>query len=197
MRRIISAALFIIIQQFGFGQSFDVEKEKIVSASELEIKAFNSGVDKKGYRAIYYFTENGKAFKSEHFFKRKLLSVHEYYYNEYGLLTRNVETFSVNEKNRNNTTHYRYELNEQGQILMKASVFGPGLFFTNYYMNYNAMGKPEKIKTENSTQEEVTQVLTYDSLGRAIQFASLVNDSLVVREIREYNIDGELVYSDH
>lgn len=181
--------------QSGFGQSFDVEAEKVSSVSELEIKSFSGCTDKKGYRAVYYFHANEQAYKSEHYFKRKLLSVHEYYFNENGLLTRNVETYSINEENRTNTTHYRYELNEQSQILKKATVFGPNLITTEYYMDYNAIGKPEKIRTKTSSQKEWTQILTYDSQGRVIKLENLESDTLIINELREYNVDDDLVYS--
>jgi hypothetical protein len=194
LRSIIFIVILILIAQIGIGQSFDVENEKIFSASEIEIKDFASHGDEKGYRAIYYFDKYGFATKSEHYLKRKLLSSHEYHYNEYGLLISDIETFSIN-RSRSNTTHIRYELNEKDQIIVKAYVFGPGLINTQYYFDHNKLGKPGKIKTIDTDKTESIQLLTYDSLGRIVQFEKYINDSIIETELKEYNFDGDIVYS--
>ena len=196
-RQIFVLAIFLILTTLSVGQSIDVENEKFPGTKKLIVKSYNSCCAQKGFKAIYYFDNNGRAIKSSNYFKRQLRACYEYCYNDKGLLTEKINVYDINNKSRKDTTHYYYEFDSTGKILSKQMTFGLGnrFSFTDYYKDFNEFGFPQTIILVNDRNEKTLQLRTYDTFGNIIKLQKVENDSAITLEERKYNHNGHIVYS--
>jgi hypothetical protein len=195
MRTLFTILFSTFLISIGFGQQIDIESERIYNVSEVIVNSFDGCCTKKGYKGKYQFNDIGQCIKSEHFFKRKHLSTKIYLYNEFDRLTHEIETYSINDKNRVDTNLIRYKLNNDGLILYKSNILTPKDSIITFYYDYNEFDKPKKIVRQLNPKYEWTQILTYDSLGRIVLLERLENDTLKTSEIRKYNKFDDLIYS--
>ncbi|HKR04951.1 MAG TPA: hypothetical protein VJY62_09965 [Bacteroidia bacterium] len=188
--------IFFLLTLTASGQSIDVETEHIKSARQVEVRAFNGCCAKKGYRAVYTFDKDGRAIECANFFKRKLLAKFKYVYNDAGLLTEEIQVYSSNNKNRIDTTHYRYDIDAKGKVLSKTTVHSSRQFWrTDNYKDFDNNGFPKTIISENYSHEQTTLLKSYDTLGNITVIQKIENDSLITVEERKYNRYGDLEYS--
>lgn len=178
------------------GQSIDVGIERIKSTSCVEVKAFNGCCAKEGYRAIYTFDKNGRAIECANFFKKKLLAKFKYVYNDTGLMIEKIQVFDINNKNRIDTTHYKYDMDAKGKVLSKTTILHHKEFWwIDNFKDFDNNGFPKTIITENYKHEKTTQLKSYDTLGNITVIQNIENDSVITIEERKYNQQGDLEYS--
>jgi hypothetical protein len=181
----------------SFGQSIDIESEKYPGTKKLIVKSYNGCCAKKGFKAIYYFDNNGRTIKSSNFFKRQLRASYEYLYNDNGLLSKEILVYDINNKSRKDTTKYFYEVDTTGKVLSKQMTFGLGnrFSYTDYFKEFNELGLPKTVIRVNDRKEKTIIQRTYDSIGNITKEEKVENDTLITLEERNYNQNGHLIYS--
>ncbi len=174
-------------------QSIDVEMEIFPGTKKLEVKSFNGCCSKKGYRAVYLIDNKGQAIELSNYFKRKLLAKFKYVYNEKGLLTEKIQTYSINDKKRNDTTRFIYEFDDQERVTSKSEYFGIWVS-REKYKDFDKNGFPMTVIStfDNKTTEVKKE---YDSKGREIKRQRVENDTVITVEICRYNEYDDIIYS--
>lgn len=194
MNKFLTLTLLLTFK-FCVAQTFDIENERLLNVSKLTVKSF-IGCAKKGSKTIYYFNDKGQAIKSEYYFKRQKRSVRKYLYDEHNNLTHNIEIYSINDKNRIDTTFIKYQYDIEGRVIIKSGIRGKNNYTSDYYSNFNDFDEPCKIeKNYSKDKDTLIQILSYDSLGRVTEIQNFNGDSSFIYEIRGYNLQGDLNYS--
>lgn len=198
MKRLTLIALLTLSIDICLAQSFDVENERLSGISTLTIKSFNGCCAKKGFRADYFFNEKGQAIKSEHFFRLQKRAVYEYQYDSIGNLTREIQTYSINDKIRIDTTiTNQYDYDSKKSIINKTKRTSSEHFWTEIYSDFNDFNKPQKVFSYSSLFPDTSiQILEYNQNGQLTKILFLMNDSLSFPDtsiqILEYNQNGQL-----
>lgn len=196
MNKLTLIALLILAVNFCPAQTFEVKNDKFKDVSTLVIKSFNGCCAKKGFRAKYYFNDKGHAIKSEHFFRRQKRAVYEYQYDSLGNLTYEIQTYSINHKERTDTNLTHYEYDSQMRIIKEIYWTSPEHSWTDIYSDFHKFNKPMNVISYSSTNRDTTtQVLEYNQKGLLTKIQYLENDSLKTSEILDYNTQGDLSYS--
>jgi hypothetical protein len=196
MKKLTLIALLALTIDFCLAQSFDVENERLSGVSNLTIKSFNGCCAKKGYRAKYYFNENGQSVKSENYFRMKKLAEHEYLYDSLGHLTHSIQTYSINDKDRIDTNWTMYTYDSEKRIIEKTDWTSPQHSWTEEYEDFNELDKPTKtIRYSSSNSDTSIQLVDYNQHGQVTKIMYQESDSLRTTEILDYNEQGDLKYS--
>ena len=184
--------IFLVLTLTTKAQSIDVATERFPTVKKLIIKSFN-GCVKKGYRTVYLFDDKGQAIESSSYLKRKLLAKYKYVYNDKGLLTEKIQTYSINDKKRTDTTRFIYEFDLNARLLSKSKYFGIWTS-TETYQDFDANGFPT---TVISTFDNKTTVFRkeYNSIRRETRRQKVENDTIITFEENRYNQYGDIIYS--
>ena len=196
MKKLTIIALLTLTINLCLAQSFDVENDRLPGVSTLTIKSFNGCCTKKGYRAKYYFNDQGQAINSKNFFRLKKLSEFEYRYDSLGNLTHKIQTYSINDKDRVDTNSTQYVYDSDKRIIKKTEWTSSEHSWTEEYKDFNNFDKPTKtIFYSSSNNDTSVQVVKYNQIGRVSLVMYQEADSLRTTEILDYNKQGNLSYS--
>lgn len=196
MKKLTIIALLTMTMNFCLAQSFDVKNDRLPDVSTLTIKSFNECCAKNGYRAKYYFNENGQAVKSINYFKLKKLAEFEYLYDSLGNLTHSIQTYSINGKDRIDTNWTRYTYDSEKRIIRKTDWTSTGHSCTEEYEDFNELDKPTKtIRYSSLNSDTSIQLVNYNQYGKVTKIMYQESDSLRTTEILDYNEQGDLKYS--
>lgn len=196
MKKLTIIALLTLTIDFCLAQSFDVENDRLPCVSTLTIKSFNGCCAKKGYRAKYYFNENGQAVKSTNYFKLKKLAEYEYLYDSLGNLTHSIQTYSINDKDRIDTNWTTYTYVSEKRIIEKTDWTSHHHSWTEEYEDFNELDKPTKtIRYSSSNSDTSTKLVNYNQHGQVTKIMYQESDSLRTSEILDYNEHGDVKYS--
>ena len=197
MRKLAFIALLSLAFDLCHAQVFDVEKERLLGVSTLDVKSFNSCGAKKGIVAKYYLNDKGQAIKSEHFFKRQKRAEYKYQYDSLGSLIYEISTYDINNVGKVDTVtiHY-YEYDSKKRMIKETEGISPMYNWTKIYADFSDFNKPKKVLRYYSTSPDTsTQILEYNQNGQLIRILYFNHDSLKTDEILDYNKQGNLSYS--
>lgn len=198
MRKLTLIALLSFTFDLCNAQIFDVENERLLGISILEVKSFNGCCAKKGFSAKYYFNDKGQAIKSEHFFRRQKRAEYEYRYDSIGSLIYEISTYKINNLEEVDTVTFRYNVYDSEKRLIKKTYrYSPDSFWTEMYTDFSEFNKPKKVLRYSSTFPDTSiQILEYNHKRQLITTKFFYNnDSLITNEILDYNKQGDLSYS--
>lgn len=192
--RLFILTTILLLTSISFGQSIDIETEKFMGIKKLIVKSFNGCCAQKGFRAIYYFDNNGRTIKSSNYFKRQLLASYEYRYNDKGFLIEKNQTFDINNKNRKDTTKFDYTLDANGRVITKAINFGKWTA-KDMYSDFDTLNYAQTVIHTFDNNKGVVEKRQFNSKGREVFNQQLKNDTISMTEESKYNDYGDKVYS--
>lgn len=191
--RILILMILFTSTLITLGQSIDVESEKFKGIERLTVKSFNGCCSKKGYRAIYYFDNEGNAIKSMNYYKRKHLGSYVYKYGDNGLLIEKIQTYDINNKERVDTTRYDYSYDSNNRVISKTKYFGRWQV-DNKYSDFDSNNNAQTVARTFNNSVTITK-RTFDSQNRIIRKQSFENDTLDFEEEIRYNEHNDIAYS--
>lgn len=196
MRRLTLITLLTLTLDICFAQSIDVSKERYKGVSTLTIKTLNGCCAKKGFRAKYYFNDNGEAIESKHFFRLEKRAQYSYIYDSHGNLTHKIITFDINNKNRSDTSLTRIEYDSDNRIVKASEYHRNELLWVRSYSQFNEFDEPEIHLAHSTWNSKTTKfVLSYNEDGKVCKSQKLEGDSLATLHIIGYNEHGDKNYS--
>jgi hypothetical protein len=196
LKKISTIVLLTLTIDFCLAQSVYKDSERLQGVSTVVVKAHNSCGSKKGPRAKFYFNDKGQVIRSKHFFKRQKRAEYEYQYDSSGNEILRIRTYSINHKDRidTNLTHYVYD--SKMRIIKKTEHSPPNYSWTEIYSEFNELNKPKKVLTYSSASTDtIERFREYNSNGHITKIQYQGTDSIITREFRDYNVQGDLVYS--
>jgi len=191
--RILILIILFISTLATVGQSIDVENEKIKGIEKLTVKSFNGCCSKKGYRAVYYFDDEGNAIKSMNYYKRKHLATYVYKYGADGLLVEKIQTFDINNKDRIDTTRYDYNYDSINRVISKTEFFGKWCV-DQKYEDFDSSNNSQTVIRSFNNSTTITK-RKFDSQNRIVHIQRFENDSLDFEEEIRYNEFNDKIYS--
>lgn len=167
MKKLTLITLLTLIFDICLGQSFDVENDRLLGVSILTIESFNGCCSKKGYRAKYYFNDQGQAVKSKNFFRLKKLAEFEYQYDSLGNLTHSIQSYSSNNKDRIDTKLTKYVFDSNKRTIEKTKWSSSQHSWTEEYEDFNKFDKPTKtISYSSSNRDTSVRFFIYNQNGQ-------------------------------
>ena len=185
--RAILAILILMLGGNLLGQSMDVESDRFEGVETVTTKSLNGCCAKKGYRAKYWLDENGRAYKSLNYFKKKKLAEFEYEYNEQGYLALRIQTFSINHTHRVDSVTYEYEFDSDGRLIREIKC-SRGLH--SIVSEYSDFDERDNAQTESRSFNDRAQFewrKRYDEQDRLTWIAKFQSDSIESENKIEYN----------
>jgi hypothetical protein len=182
---------FFFLTSIAKGQSIDVETELFSGTKKLIVKSFNGLYAEKGFKAIYYFDNNGRAVKSSNYYKKQLRASSDYYYNDKGLLIKIIKTFDINNKNKKDTTTFEYILDINGKVTSKTARFGKWIVTENF-AEFDTSKNTQPIQDTYNNRSIVIK-RKYNSIGNEILTQRSINDTIISTEESEYNEFGDKI----
>ena len=159
----------------------------------MTVKTYNSCCPKKGFREVYHFDKKGNAIKSLRYYKQKHLSSYVYEYDKKDNLTREVQTYDINNKNPVYTTEYFYDYDSINRLVLRRKLYNTWetkVLFSNFDSNDNA-----QTLTEIFNQRTLIEKRTFDTKNRVVEVKRFRSDSLIFEEEMRYNEHDDLIYS--
>jgi hypothetical protein len=184
---------FFFLTSIAKGQSIDVETELFPGTKKLIVKSFNGLYAEKGFKAIYYFDNNGRAVKSSNYFKKQLRASSDYYYNDNGLLIKEIKTFDIYNKNKKDTTTFEYIIDINGKVTSKTSRYEKWTVTENF-AEFDTTRNTQPVQDTYNNRSIVIK-RKYNSIGNEVLTQRLINDTIIRTEESEYNVYGDKIYS--
>jgi hypothetical protein len=186
-------AILLFIGNTLDAQSIDVESERFLGTKKLIIKSYNSCCAQKGFKAVYYFDNQGRATTSFHYFKKQLRASYEYHFNDKDLLIKKIQVFDINNKNRKDTTNYTYQFDQNDRVTEKTIHFGRWSV-VEIYSDFDSLNNPQTEIRPNDKPPMITK-RQYNALGQVIFKQRLEADTVTHEEQIRYNKHGQKRYS--
>lgn len=197
MKKFTALTAFTLIIGVSIAQQVsELNEERLVGVSTLTIKLFNGGGVEKGFKEKYHFNDQGLATSAKFFFKHQKRSVYEYEYDHMGNPKYSIQTFSINDKSRIDSTVSIFEYDSKKRPIKKMYYTSSHEnVYSEIYSNFNQFDKPNKKTYISSQGDTSTHILEYNQNGLITKIQYLRNDSLETKEVRRYNENGDLCYS--
>ncbi len=192
-RQLFVLAIALLLTNVTVGQSIAVESQSFLGTKKLISKSYNGCCAQNGFKAIYYFDDNGRTVKTSNYFKRQLRSCYEFRYNEEGLLIEKILVYDINNKSSADTTKFVYSTDEKGRVISKTDYFGKWTA-TETYSDFDIFNNPQTV-THTFNSSIFVEKKQFNSNGQEILNQRFEKDSITQTEESRYNQYGDKIYS--